>query len=630
MKPDDDAFAQMEELVNKTADIQRTRQNLRTAEEGEVQMKGVFKCYLNYDQAQRKNVEQDVPPPRLFKQTRDGKKTYPAKLSHKTQVLHLTHVPGQCEPVQGGWRIRTKLSYNEGENENVKQWLLDHYADFYDGKYKGNFPIGEYVNEEGHLAEYKWHKVHEKALMTVKSNDGAETVFRRHVDGKETNPHIVGPYTFMTYYKVSAEQFVTLRKDGEEADAELVPQGFTSFVVKGVQLSEDHDALMPITERLHRLEVKDAHNMIPMDRLRAGENVPVSSVYFWACHKYQSVQPCPTGVTIFKLPPKELGEFISVFGEKTAARHSIGLSVFQWQGDTSTEREMYSVKIVAHENDLWKQYGITDMQHYANILMANYTIPCHVMADLWKKKTIEAEANDPEMLNNKPDLAQMRGVYTYGAKSLVPDYIEYVKRGQAHRISAARVEREFKRFTTTNQETDEKEIHLKPVADAKVNPLNGERPANAPVFALGNGQVEDPNAKKAKPLYHAFDDDMYPLLGDSEFFVLTSYKMNHDELQLVQDPKRGDDFLDELIEKHKVFYWMFGIRKKYLSAQAPLPPPPAGAGAKSVPTEGNKVSAKKRSTAKEDDAEDVEADQSSVAMEAETPKKKKGGNAKKK
>lgn len=625
MKPSFDALDEMEALVMKTADIQRTRQNLRSAEEGEVQMKGVFKCYLNYDPAQRKNVEQDTPPPRIFKPTRDGKKTYPAKLSHKTQLLHLTHVPGQCEPVPGGWRIKTKLSYNDSEKENARQWLLDHYAAFYDGKYTGTFPVGEYVNEEGLLADYKWVKLNEKSLMTVKTNDGNETVFRRHVDGKDTNPYVVGPYTFMTYYKVSAEQFVTLRKESEEADAPLVPQGYTSLVVKGVQLSEDHDALMPITERLHHLEPKDVHNMIPMDRLRAGDAVPTSSVYFWACHKYQSPHGCPTGVNVFKLPTKELSDFVSTFGEKTAARHSIGLSVFQWKGDPGTEREMYSVKIVAHEHDLWKQYGITDMQHYANILLANYTIPCHVVADLWKKKTIEAETNAPDMLNNKPDLAMMRGFYTYGAKSVVPDYIWYWKHGQAHRITQGRVEREFKRFTTTNQETDEKEIHLKPTAEAKLNPLNGERPANAPVFALGNGQVEDPTAKKAKPLYHAFDDDIYPLLGDSEFFVLTSHRLDHDQLQLVQDPKQGDELLDKLIEEHKVFYWIFGIRKKYLSASIPPAKPPSSA----PPATPAGQAGQKRSAHEEED------EGSAVAIEPETPsssvaKKKKTATNKKK
>lgn len=616
MKPSLEAMDEMEELVLKTAPLQYKRQNMRAAEEGEVVMKGVFKAYLNFDG--KKNVEQDVPPPKLMKKTRDEKKTYPAKLSHKTQVLHLTPVEGQCEPLPGGekgWRIRAKLSYNEKETENAKQWLLDHYASFYDGKYQGSFPVGEYVNEEGELAEYKWIKVHERSIVTMKTADAQETVFRRHVDGKESNPYVVGPLTAMTYYKVTAEQFVTLRKESDESDAALVPVGYNSFVCKGVQLSEDHDALLPTTERLHQLENKDVHNMIPMDRLRAGDPLP-DTAYFWVCHKYQSPQPCPTGISVFKLKADDLSEFIGTYSEKTVVRHPMRFTLFQWKGDPGTQREMYSVKTtIPRESELWKQYGITDPQHYANILLANYTLPCHVYADLWKKQVLEAETNAPDMLNNKPELVQMRGFYTYGIKSLFVDYIEYWKRGMAHRISKDRVEREFKRFTTVNQDTEEKEIHLKPVAEAKSNPLNGERPANAPVFALGNGQVEDPQARKAKPLYHAYDEDLCPRLEDSEFFVLTSYALNHDEVQLVQDPKRGDEMLDKLIEEHKVFYWMFGIRKKYLSPKvaAPVPVPPPNTPSKAV--------------AKRDDGE---AELSNLEPETPATKKKKTATNKKK
>jgi len=604
---------EMEALVLQTTQLQQKRQDFRSASDGEVQMKGVFKNYLVYDSGLRQNVEQDTPPKKQMKPTRDGKKTYPAKLVLQTQILNFTHVPGECEPLQHGdqgWRIRAKVLYNESENENVKQWLIDNYNLFYNGGYTGKFPIGEYINEEGLLADYKWVNLHHKTLVKVKVNDSDDNVFRQHIDGKTSSPYVVGPMTLITFSKCSAEQFVTLRKESDDSNT-LVPQGYTSLSVKSVQLSEDHDPSKPVTERLHFLENKDVHNMVPVGDLRSGTKLAPYTAYFWVGHKYQSQQPCKTGVSIYKIAGGELKDYLSTYQDKPTPHHIIRFSLFQWKGDTGTEREMYSVKIVANEHNMWRNYGITDPFHYAHILLATHTIPCHVTASLWKEAVVTAEANNPETINNKPELSSMRGFYIYGAKSVLPDYISFYKHGQAHRISKERVEREFKRFSSTNQETGEREITLKPVPDAKDNPLNGPNPSVSSVFALGNGQVEDPAAKRSKALYHAFDGDLCDVLNDSVFFVLTSHVMKPDEIDLVQDEARGDTFLDGLITEEKVFYWIYGIAKKFISVASTIEPK-----TKKQPTnEDQNVSSSTSKRAKDED----EKDEEHLSMEPEEP-----------
>lgn len=606
-------FDEMEALVIQTTQLQQKRQDFRSAGEGEVQMKGVFKNYLVYDSALRQNVEQDAPPKKQMKPTKDGKKTYPAKLVLQTQMLNFTHVPGECEPLQqgeNGWRIRAKISYNDKDTENVKQWLLDNYNSFYNGEYTGKFPIGEYINEEGLLADYKWVNLHTKTVVKVKVNDVDDSVFRQHIDGKVSNPYVVGPMTSITFNKCSAEHFVTLRKESEESNV-LVPQGYTSLNAKSVQLSEDHDPSKPVTERLHYLENKDVHNMVPVTDLQAGtaSRQPAFTAYFWVGHKYQSPQPCETGISVYKIAGGELKDFLSVFQDKPNPHHVIRFSVFQWKGNPGTEREMYSVKVVANEHNMWKNYGITDPYHYAHILLATHTIPCHVTASLWKEAVLKAEANNPATLNNKPELSSMRGFYVYGAKTVLPDFISFYKNGLAHRISKDRVEREFKRFSSTNEATGFKEITLKPVTDAKDNPLNGINPSAASVFALGNGQVEDPSAKRSKALYHAFDGDLSEVLDDSVFFVLTSHVMKPDEMDLVQDEKRGDALLDEFIEKEKVFYWIFGIAKKFVSVASTIVP-------KTTTTTNAETQPNSSSTVKRSKDQDEEEH---ISMEPEEP-----------
>jgi hypothetical protein len=553
---------ELEALVNSTTEWQKKKQDTRVEKEGEVQMHAVFKSYAVFDVGLHKNVEQDTPPDKKFNQTKDGKKQYRAQLTTENQVLSFNTVPDQCERLpngEDGWRVFCKLSYNDRDGENVKQWLAEHYDSFYNGKYVGKFPIGEYIDEEGTLADYKWVKVYPKSMTKVKVNDSDEVVFRRRVGGKDTGPFVVGPYTPLTFYKCSASQFVTLRKETEDGTT-FVPQAYTSFSAKAVELNETHDATLPITERLHVLENKDVHNMIPVEALSKGGAVP-QSAYFWAS-KYRSPNGCETGVHIYKLKSDayNLDDFLSTFKEETKPGHTIRLSVFQWKTDPGNNREMYSVKVVSRNSDLWKNYGITDMTHYARILYSSYSIPVHVTADLWSKSVTDNPANKPETLKH------LSGVYTYGAKSLIPDFIHFYNTGLAHRISKERVKSEFKRFTSTNAETGETEMTLKPTLENKQNPLNGDNPTTAPVFALGNGKIDDPNAKRTKPLFHAYDGDLCEVLEDSVFFVLSSheFKSDPDELSLVQDEARGDALLDEWIEKENVYYWIFGIQKKYV------------------------------------------------------------------
>lgn len=609
-----DDFAEMEALVLKTAHLQQKRQDQRTATDGEMQITGVFKGYLVYDSTQRKNLEQDTPPVKLFKKTLDGK-SYPAPLTLHVQVLSLNHVPHLCEPLPNGdgWRVLSSVSYNKDTVENPEPWLKDHSQAFFDGKYEGSFPIGEYINEEGSLAETKWVNIYRKSIIKIKISDTDENIFRRHIDGKSDSPFIVGPFTGISFFKCTAEQFVSLRKENETS-SNFIPVGYTSFKAKGVQLAEDHDANMPLVTRLHHLENKDVHNMIPIEQLRAGHPVK-HTAYFWACNAYNSQQPCATGVSIYKLPTEELKDLLTIYEDQPSVKHTLRLSVFQWEHNTSNKREMYSVKILANKGSTWRNYGITDPQSYAHILFAQYNIPCHVSADLWKGIVLSAEANNPEVLNNKEDFKSMRGYYTYEAKMMIPDFIYYYTHGLAHRITKERVEREFKRFVTVDG-SGEKEMRLKPVPEAKQNPLNTENPLAVPVFAIGNGQVDDVNSKKPKPLYHAFDEDLFPLLDEAQFFVLTSHRLTYDELQLVQDPKRGDEFLDQLIEKEKVYYWIYGIKNQYAS------PVIHAEKEKAKKEESKKEENKKEESKKRTQEEEGGREEEHVSIEPETPAKK--------
>lgn len=144
------------------------------------------------------------------------------------------------------------------------------------------------------------------------------------------------------------------------------------MVAKILTLDEDHDALEPVAQRLHRIAKlhsrRDVHYMIPVADLTAGGRVPYSA-YFWLPAVYNSPQPCNTGITILRLAPNS-DDGSTTFKDKEESRLILRFSLFQWKGTTGQDRNMYSVKIVTDKdhNYLWKNLGITDITHFRHIL----------------------------------------------------------------------------------------------------------------------------------------------------------------------------------------------------------------------------------------------------------------------
>lgn len=130
----------------------------------------------------------------------------------------------------------------------------------------------------------------------------------------------------------------------------------------------------------------------------------------------------------------------------------------------------------------------------------------------------------------------------------------------------------------------------------------------SPVLSLGNKAV-DPNDKARKPLNHGFTGNIFPIIDECEFFVLTSHKLTPEEFDLYCGDEATkpladrDAFVNHLIETENVFYWAFAVRKDVLSTYVP--------DRKALPTSTKKILV---SNEKEQAEED-----SSIHMEAEVP-----------
>lgn len=586
---DDEIPADMLEFVENASGIIVKRQDERTASEGELQIKATFKTYLQL--IKNRNEEVSAPPPTVMERTRDGKKTYPKNLVMKAKARDFTTIPDVCTPLPegNGWRVRANVSYKE----EARDWLAANCRAAYDGTYTGKFPVCEYVSKDGELATSRFITIYHNAEIKIKAPDNKDTVFRRR-NATGTGYEVV-PRTNIKFSKCTADIFVALREDDDATTEDapvaaaveggaappaasdvapvpskaktFTPVAYPSFSCKGgVDIADDHDPTICETERLHVIESKDTHNMIPIPALRRGDALS-ETVYFWVANRYQTTFPAEQGVSIFKLKVESLADLIGMRDDVPVGRCNMRVSLFQWYGSPAATdtRESYTVKLIG-DKEVWRSFGIPDPNMYAAIYHANPDIPCHVDARLWKAAVLNADINRPDVLNNREELKGIHGHYTYGAQSVLPDYLRWLPRN-AVRISQERVETEFSEWMGTAARGTKTTMHLMPAVPTKENPLHAVMGLNSPVIALGNGQVDASNPMEPRPLYHAVAGNVWPIVESSDFYVLTSHPLTSEERaqycggQGGGDLTGGDAFLDKLIETEQVFYCIFAVNR---------------------------------------------------------------------
>jgi hypothetical protein len=200
----------------------------------------------------------------------------------------------------------------------------------------------------------------------------------------------------------------------------------------------------------------------------------------------------------------------------------------------------------------------------------------------------KADINKPENIHDNTALRNIRGHYTYGFKSLMFDFLRYFP-SRGLQISKERVVKEFDAWTGTSNRTKETTMTLESTRDVKIpNPLHYAG-IQSPVLSLGNNAVKDAKAKILEPLNHGISGNIWPIMDDCDFYVLTSHVLTVDERSMycgdsATEPLEAHDrFLDNLIDA-KVLYWIYAVRRdaverysgtKYIHAAVAAPVVPA-------------------------------------------------------
>jgi hypothetical protein len=612
--------AMLASLSQDAANLLSRKQNAPSANPTRIQADGIFLGFFRYDAATKHNELVSEPPDVAPKVVAAKGTTFPGDLPVAMRILNLSTVAGQCEPLpdHSGWRVKGEVGFGkqqkDGPSIDADKWVLNHA-----GVDVPMFPIKEYVQYTGtgevSTISEKWVVVPRGSTwkFNFKNDDG--NLFRKlNADGMT---YQVRPRTRIIFNSNTLKLWVMLRakvpekkgaikKEGADelaastastSDEDWVPRVYMSFTSKFESISDEHDPTLPESELIHMQEDPDAHVLVPIAQLNPehGQLTP----YIWM-GDYRSPSPGKgRGLITVRTLSENESDFFYVKGigadAKSKGNFRVILRTLYWNGtEEDPNYDLYSIKLESGNNDnIWRAWLISDLEHYVKIMMANQDIPAHVDATVWTGQVLSNPQNMPEKLAQfraeVPAMARLVGYYTLGAKSLTPDYLRYFI-ASGLRISRAAVEQEFGRSINYDADRSVSSITLKPNSLGYVRQNLG-----AAVVALGNGQVDDPKRKTPKPtpLFHAVDGDILPLLAECEFFVLTSRKLSDDErLQYcglyaataTQD-ERDAFFINSLLEPPKPWYWIFAVRRNALQAAAQaMGVQPAAAAAVAMPT----------------------------------------------
>jgi hypothetical protein len=605
---------EMREAIALRKNMRRKQQRAKTGE-GEAAIEGVFMCFhitvTDPATGSKKSATTTIPPKSvMIESKKEPGKKWPAKLVTWVTLSKIGFVPGIVEPRDDG-APGYKLFMELGFHGDAERWLLNNYKAFYSGEMSASItskvPVSEYISETGELATHRWVNVHAEQSVKIKVDGTKNSIFRRR--NQDKNGYEIRTVTPMRFPKISMSQYVAMRKpfkpkkkkkeeeaaegdaiklvpsesvpegaDDVDATEGALPQGYISFTCNGDPLpSDDFDPTLPETEKLKLIGNYNAHQLIPYSAFIRGDAYK-PTVSFYLRDNYTTprdqLPDSQEGITMALMDPNEdemgggANDFKRTYQQEVTPKRVIRALVYQWKGEPSMQNE-YSI-IFNCWDDMWMNYGILDQVIYGMVMQRNYDIPCHVGGNIWMKDTKSFDSNRPAGMGGivKQEDLTLRGTYSFVAKTFVPDMIIYLRDMGGIRVSAERVKKEFKAWKgVTGGRTT---MILSPADPKVVNPLHSQGVAS-PVICLGNGQLENAEAMAVNtdlepiPTSHFFSGNAWPLMTNSDFYVLTSYRLTDEERAKYcgpnANPKEGDKFLQTLVTGMKVYYVIYALKK---------------------------------------------------------------------
>lgn len=523
--------------------------------------------------------------------------------------------------------------------------------------------IREFISADGISVSSRWYNIEVGKQIKVKVRDGKpEKCIFRKMHPVQTGSPLVVPYTPMSLIGISPTVYVSLadrdvemtEADSPEAAAagggeanttatktrkEMFIRASPVFECSGdAVIDEGQEVDLCESERFHMLNDPNAHNLVPVQDWWSNKAAPPpNQAYFYVSHGYSTpwlrgnINPKARGISIkrFDFQP---GDLLLSRDDVEKPRFMAGFSVFQWFGSLPQDiwnleqAQQYSIKVCQTKDDdkTWRSFGITDAMCYADIIMHHKDIPLHMFLEHWVSSTRKSASNAPDIIRKGDGMANMCGYYTYGIKTLVPDFLRYFRRFGL-RLSEERVKTEFDNWIIAGKR---RSMDMRPVDAAVENPINSQGTMGA-VVALGNGQLLHPGTKDEQLMgigkYHAYNGNAVGVLdGKRDFYVLINYTPKDPEACSRYKALCGsateyaDKLLDELLATSSptspIRYWIYAVQKdakqstRVMYDTSDLPPRKPAAASTAPPAAAADAQKRPREDVKHSEEEDEESD----------------------
>lgn len=609
--------------VADTKDIVDVRQKRRAQKDGELWFSADFEAFIGkvHDSKSNtsKNVTQQQPPAPEMGEGKNGQ--YRKKMSMHVRLSQMPEVPHQVQLLPGGsWRVlmtvkciddKKRPGFSASDFLHVRgpaAWAATEPTE-------EDLLIREYISRDGVIVTQKWHTFALGDKVKVKAKDPEKGGVFRHKT-TQGSPFIQA-YTPIKFNGVKPLIYLGIQEKELEGSGGIEEQhqqeihapttgaaiqglvadapsaaapkiktlaAYPSFECDGeVVVDEDYRPNLSIVQRLREQKNPDAHQMIPVSLIRDGRAEPPYNATFLIQPWYETTideHYAGYGICLSRNvaddDPELVNDYrIEIRGE-VKPNSRFRFSVWHTYMDTASldEADRYIVEVRPSGGkdapEHWRQYGITHPTDYGLIMQANNDVPVWAVCKWWRKNTVNHPENHPDVINNKPELANVRGYYYYILEQLEPCFEDYLPRS-AFRVDASFLIEEFDLWASTSKRDGSTEITLKPRDATVQNPLNINKLYGS-VVALGNGYFEkgpdgEPlEADRESGVNHAYDGKLSSMLKEGapfEFYVLTSISHKHEryaEFARGRDGPLANDFLRDMIESDNIKYWIYAVR----------------------------------------------------------------------
>jgi hypothetical protein len=593
-----------------TASVARELQNTRVRKDGEGVLNAFFLSFKEsvYDTNSKKfSTVFSERPPEKIRMIEGPRGSFPGDMNLSVLcesmplVENLIRTPFDGSPGYEVWTKVSEIKKKDAPSDIVGFLSANVNKIWHDPTASKNWiAMRPFVTEQGVFNKNVWHSIAPMAEVTVKFKDGENCIFR-----KEDFPAI----TRLSFFNVEPEMYLTLEeKKIDLKDDEMTPDQLKAwedakkaatekepakrptrselqlkryFSIKckgGVSPFKGDESKFCVSERLtHYMDRFGHHPLAPVPDVIRGERHVSQSVYFYVADEYQGVSE-GKGVCMVRHGVQDLSDYLrksNKAGTDDVTKLTLRFNWYQWEDMDIDKKQKYNIHMNSETPSIWLSFGITNPDAFANIIRVSLNMRMHVFGTLIDDKTFQSDINSHENL----DKTKSSGFYFYYISRVFPDYFRYfLERGM--QISSGRVQREFAMFQTENRVT--KAIHwkLEPPEKSRPCPMNSQGLRGA-VLSLGNGQVDNPSDPNSEAKNISFKGDIASMFAPDSpwrFFVMTSkqYPENPDDPKQNRQlrnafyeqhfgPSAGfqDEYLDELINKEKVYYWIFAVNTKH-------------------------------------------------------------------